>query len=545
LEKRTILALLLIIVIFYISNEYVWKPKQQTLQQKELSSHAEQLESFASTENLQTRNESLQTFLPFETNTATLIENDISLENEFIKITFSNAGAAIIGVELKQFFSMDQESHVNLIRGNIGLQTTLLEPNGNRVDLKDVVFSYSHYSGWVEFSIQNEQLSLRKTYKLVDSYQLDYTYEVQYNTSFAGYRIGFENGIADTEKFVKDKRNDYRIYAQIENQLSNKALAKLKEPVMISGKIDWIAIRSKYFLMAIIPGDLIFPEKAHLFSTSGQESPAFWLEVNTPHTTFTHQYRLFMGPLSEKELNKFGIGLDNTIQMGPGILRWMSKLFQAFFIMLYKLIPQWGLCIIIFSFVMKLLLYPLTHKSFEAGMKMQEVQPKLKVVQEKYKHDPRLMNKEVQKLYKEHGVSPLGGCLPLLLQFPIFIALMPIIRNAIELRQAEFLWMNDLSEPDPYVILPIIMAVFMFIQHIMMQPKKQNIEDMDDKQKAAMQSQKMMGYIMPVVMFFLFKSFPAGLVIYWTTFNIFSLVQQYFIRKKFGVPQTIPINSKK
>ena len=111
---------------------------------------------------------------------------------------------------------------------------------------------------------------------------------------------------------------------------------------------------------------------------------------------------------------------------------------------------------------------------------------------------------------------------------------MPIFRNAIELRQAEFLWMSDLSEPDPYLILPIIMAVFMFIQQILMRPKKQNEDEMDDKQKAAMQSQKMMGYIMPVVMFFLFKSFPAGLVMYWTSFNIFSLFQQYYIRKKFS-----------
>jgi YidC/Oxa1 family membrane protein insertase len=183
--------------------------------------------------------------------------------------------------------------------------------------------------------------------------------------------------------------------------------------------------------------------------------------------------------------------------------------------------------------VLKLVLYPLTHKSFESTTKMQKIQPLLKEVQAKYKHDPKTLNIEMKKLYKEHGVNPMGGCLPMLLQMPVFFALYPILRYSIDLRQASFLWLPDLSEPDPYLILPIAMAIFMFVQQKLMAPSKQSLEEMDEKQKAAMQSQKMMMYVMPVMMFFLFRSFPSGLVLYWTLFNVMSSVQQYFIKKSF------------
>jgi YidC/Oxa1 family membrane protein insertase len=542
LEKRTIIALILIIVIFYISSEFIWKPKQQAIQQESqaLQEQTEHLEQEVMTPLQETVSIAEPDFV-IEKDIA--IDDNIILKNELMKITFSNQGASIREVELSDYLDKNKEKQVNLIRENAtALHTVLFDQSGQSFDLSSMPFTYQIFDKSVEFTFQNQDISIRKMYRITDSYNIDFTFEVDHPSSFSAYKIGFADGIADTETFLKDKKNDYRIYAQIENQITNKTLNKLKEPVTVEGKIDWLAVRSKYFLLALIPGDLVYPEKATFFSTDNLESPAFFTNVDIAKNSISHQYHLYMGPLVEKELEKFGIGLDNTIQMGPGILRWLSKLFQAFFNLLFRFIPQWGVCIIIFSFFMKLILYPLTHKSFESSMKMQEVQPKMKAVQEKYKHDPRLMNKEVQKLYKEHGVNPMSGCLPMLPQLPIFIALMPIFRNAIDLRQAEFLWMTDLSEPDPYLILPIIMAVFMFVQQFLMRPPQQNMDEMDDKQKAALQSQKMMGYIMPIVMFFLFKSFPAGLVIYWTTFNIFSLFQQYYIRKKFGSYQPIQKN---
>ncbi|RLC49366.1 MAG: hypothetical protein DRZ79_06115, partial [Candidatus Cloacimonadota bacterium] len=211
----------------------------------------------------------------------------------------------------------------------------------------------------------------------------------------------------------------------------------------------------------------------------------------------------------------------------------LSNLFNFIFKILYKVVPNYGIVILLFALFLKLILYPLTHKSFESSTKMQKIQPLMKEIQTKYRQNPRQMQIELKKLYKEHGVSPLGGCLPMLLQMPIFFAIYPVIRYSIALRQTNFLWLPDLSEPDPFYILPIIMAIFMFVQQYLMSPSKQAMEEMDEKQRATMQSQKMMMYVMPIIMFFIFKSLSSGLVLYWTVFSVLSSVQQYFIKKKF------------
>ena len=155
----------------------------------------------------------------------------------------------------------------------------------------------------------------------------------------------------------------------------------------------------------------------------------------------------------------------------------------------------------------------------------------MREIQQQYKHDPQKMNQELQKLYKEHKINPLGGCLPLLLQMPIFFALYPVLRSSIDLRQAEFFgWITDLSEPDKFWVLPILMGISMFLQQKMTQvtPSPEDLKKMDEKQQAQIQSQKMMMYIMPIFMFFIFKSLPSGLVLYWMVFNVFQIAQQLY-----------------
>jgi YidC/Oxa1 family membrane protein insertase len=186
----------------------------------------------------------------------------------------------------------------------------------------------------------------------------------------------------------------------------------------------------------------------------------------------------------------------------------------------------------IFALILKVVLSPLTKKSLTSGRKMQKIQPLMREIQQKYKNDLKTQQIELQKLYKEHDVSPLGGCLPLLLQMPIFFALYPVLHASIEFRQASFVgWLNDLSAPDQYWILPIMMGIFVFIQQKMMQAK-QDLSQMDEKQAAMVQSTKMMAYVMPPFLVFIFSGLPSGLVLYWTTFNIFSIIQQYYLNKK-------------
>jgi YidC/Oxa1 family membrane protein insertase len=204
-----------------------------------------------------------------------------------------------------------------------------------------------------------------------------------------------------------------------------------------------------------------------------------------------------------------------------------------------RFIPNYGVIIIILSVLTKVIFYRLTHKSFKAMKDMQRIQPKLKEIQEKYKGDRDRQNKEVMKLYKEAGVSPLSGCLPLVLQMPVFIALYNCLSNTIELRGAPFVgWINDLSVPDTlfswkatlpvigseFHLLPILMGGAMFYQ------SKLGGSPTGDAAPAA--QSKMMMYLMPIIFTIFFYGMPSGLVLYWLVNNILTIAQQYYAQKE-------------
>ena len=205
----------------------------------------------------------------------------------------------------------------------------------------------------------------------------------------------------------------------------------------------------------------------------------------------------------------------------------------------YNFIPNYGIVIIIFSVLVKIVVYPLTKKSYKSMKEMSRVQPLLAELKEKYKGDPQRLNKETMKLYKEHGINPLGGCLPMLLQLPLLAALFIVFRSTIQLRGATFIpgWIDDLSRADTiftlpfslpmygdqFNILPILMAGSMIFQ------SKMTMQD--PKQKA-------MVYIMPIFMLLIFNQFPSGLNLYYTMFNVLTIIQQKFIDNK--GPQTVP-----
>lgn len=534
MEKKTILALLLILAVFWISSELLWKNKQQTpVQPPSVQKPAEQTAETIPEETI----EPIQTKPEFssipETEIISDIEinNNIVLEDELMKIVFSNRGGVIIKIELKDYLLSDKTTLVNLIpEEQTAFNIALQSQTGNIQNLANTVFQYEKFENSVSFFIQTQKEKIEKKYTLLENYQLDFEIKVESTEELASYTVSLDSGIADTEEYLKMKKRDYKVVSQMDNSIVKYTLAKLKEKKEISGKIDWAAIRSKYFVMGIIPNELIDLNK--LFAFQSNDSPAIKLSIDVNRFNFSHQYKLYLGPLINKYLTVWKNGFTK-VQEGQGFLKPISDIFVWFLQTLDKVIPNYGINIILFSLVLKIILYPLTHKSFESSTKMQKIQPLMREVQTKYKSDPKTMQAELKKLYKEHGVSPLGGCLPMLLQMPVFFALYPILRYSIELRQTPFLWLPDLSEPDPYIILPIIMAVFMFIQQKLMTPSRQALEEMDDKQKAQMQSQKMMMYGMPIMMFFLFKSFPSGLVLYWTVFNIMSIFQQRIIKKKF------------
>jgi YidC/Oxa1 family membrane protein insertase len=185
----------------------------------------------------------------------------------------------------------------------------------------------------------------------------------------------------------------------------------------------------------------------------------------------------------------------------------------------YGYIPNFGIGIIIITVILKILFFPLTHKSYKSMKDMSKLQPKMVALKEKFRNDKDGLNKAVMELYREHKVNPLGGCLPMIVQIPVFFALYKALMFSIELRHAPFmLWITDLSDKDPYYITPLLMGVTMFIQ------QKMSPSNMDEMQQKIMLA-------LPVVFTFMFLTFPSGLVLYWLVNNILTIGQQLYINK--------------
>ena len=220
------------------------------------------------------------------------------------------------------------------------------------------------------------------------------------------------------------------------------------------------------------------------------------------------------------------------MSLGVAPIRFISRAVLFSLVALYEVIPNYGIVLIIFSVIVKLLVYPLTKKSYQSMKAMQVLQPEVLSLREKYKSDPQKLNQATMKLYKERGVNPLGGCLPMLLQMPLLFALFIVFRSTIELRGAPFvLWITDLSQPDALIplpfslplygdqisLLPLLMGASMFVQ------QKMTTSPVNPQQK-------MMTQFMSIFFVILFNQFPSGLNLYYTLFNIFTIIQQkYFV----------------
>ncbi|MEW5831321.1 MAG: membrane protein insertase YidC [Campylobacterota bacterium] len=244
-------------------------------------------------------------------------------------------------------------------------------------------------------------------------------------------------------------------------------------------------------------------------------NPVTYLE-GTPNFAFNG----YIGPKEYKTLHSIDPVLVNAIEFG-----WFTFVATPIFkvlMWLHGIFGNWGWAIIALTIIIRIFLYPLTHKGMVSMQKIKEIAPKIKEVQEKYKGDPARMNAAVMEMYKKHGANPLGGCLPLLLQIPVFFAIYRVLLNAVELQGAPWmLWVTDLSRMDPYFILPILMGATMYYQ------QKITPSNFTDP------LQEKIFKFLPIIFTFFFFTFPAGLVLYWFVNNIFSIAQQYLVNKQF------------
>ena len=316
------------------------------------------------------------------------------------------------------------------------------------------------------------------------------------------------------------------------------------EPMTRTGDVDWVAVKNKFFIAALIPesgavGAQLEGVQIGEVDTDGF-AQSYTARVEMPRLAAggADAFTLYLGPLEIRRLAAYG--LYDTVDFG--FIGFMTRpiaryLVAPTFAFLSTFTASYGLVIIVFALLVKLLLWPLTAASYRSAAKMRELQPELVKVKETYGDDPQKQQAAMMKVYKEAGVNPLGGCLPMLLQYPILITMWTFFQNTLVLRGESFLWAADLSAPDPVVPLPfavpfvgdylagftMLMAASMVISMKL---------SMASSTGAAGAQQKVLMYMMPVVFFFFFNRFPSGLSLYYLAFNLFSIVQQRLVNKQ-------------
>jgi len=326
--------------------------------------------------------------------------------------------------------------------------------------------------------------------------------------------------------------------ALVDKSLETIEVGDIAKKNLLTGKIIWVALQSRYFMTSLIPlqeqnASLRLSVLSDHVVEAQYDSPE---QVFAPNSRQSFEYLLFFGPKSMNAVKPAGHQLDRALDFGTFDILAKPCLWLLNFI--HGVIPNYGVAIIIITILTKIILWPLGTKSYKSMSQMKKLQPLIQEIREKYKNDRKKMNEEVMRLHKTYSINPVGGCLPMILQIPVFFALYRMLDQAIELRHAPFLWwINDLSAPDrlfhfdfsipfmepPYGIpvLTLVMGATMFWQQKMSPP-------------AGDPTQAKMMLMMPVVFTFIFINFSAGLVLYWLVNNVLSIAQQSYIQKKYA-----------
>jgi YidC/Oxa1 family membrane protein insertase len=475
----------------------------------------------------------------------------ITVDTPLYQARISENGAVFFSFLLKNYRESVQKGapFKQILTNNEALGVGRLGFTGKSVaGLDQAVFSADLASDRLE--VTDSPRNLTFSWRSQDGILIEKTYKFEPSSYAVGMNVAIKNGSgrAIQDRFfvalnskAPDVKQRYAFAgpsAYINNKLEEIKIKKIKEKNTFDGQIKWVALQSRYFISGIVPAQsedasMRLDLKSDEFVTAQYVQSEKMIQ---PGTQDTFEYQLFMGPKSMQELKKVGHDLNKLIDFGwfdfiakPCV--WLMNLF-------YSVIPNYGVAIIILTMLVKLLLWPLGQKSYKSMSEMKKLQPLMKEIREKYKDDKQRMNQEVMGLYRTYKINPLGGCLPMVVQLPVFFALYRMLYEAIELRHAPFfLWINDLSAPDrlfrfnftvpfmepPYGIpvLTIIMGASMLLQQKMSPP-------MGDATQA-----KMMMF-MPIVFTVIFINFSSGLVLYWLVNNIISIAQQYFTQKKYA-----------
>jgi YidC/Oxa1 family membrane protein insertase len=503
-----------------------------------------------------------------------LSERLITIETDLVTVVLSNAGGDIISWQLNNH--QDGEEPLEMIlSGNTQAHAFTITfdsienvlngkgqpPVSDYFNVSEPVSDYS-VEFYQDFVIPGAGGAEGSSFRLIKRYEFkpgEYMFELTvtlngshslrgFNFNGAAYTIAFGPQIGP--QFEKlDQRTEFRQYLTY-----NKNKAKQEKLNVVNIDMPpWAAIAGKYFALIAVP---FAPQYKVAFSGQAEEglpaaSRMYISRADWNSSRLDDRYLFYLGPKNTDELNKYYNGKNSFNLHGQQLAEAaktrsflsippLEKALKWLLLMFYKIIPNYGVAIILLTLLVKIIFFPLTKKSSEATKRIQTLSPKIKELQEKYKANPQKMNAEMAELYKKEGYNPLSGCLPMLLQIPIFFAMYNLFNNHFDLRGAMFIpgWIPDLSVPEAIWVFPngfklpllgwtaLRLLPFIYVGSQLLYGKVTQTPD----QQGNMQM-KMMLYVMPIVFFFILYDVPSGLLIYWIFSNLLTMVQQVAINK--------------
>jgi YidC/Oxa1 family membrane protein insertase len=475
-------------------------------------------------------------------------EDTVEVRSELYRYRFSTRGGRLIEATFAEYRSMRPEERsapAQIIAPGSQFQALGLLLGNDTIRMRDLAFRPS--SQRVEVGTGATTLSWTAARDSALGVELQYTFTP------ADYRIAVEGRVSglgatgatllvamgpgprNTESdSVEHSRELAVVTKNIRSELTSFAELDPGVAQTLPGPFDWVAVKNKYFVTAVIAADTAGRTTGRL---SGVQLTATDRQHRTPEAADVwaslglsadgrFKYSLYVGPMEYPRLRSIGHGFDD---INPYGWAWLRPVIRPVAVgarwllvaMHEKAGIAYGLGLVIFGVLIRLVLWPLNQKAMRASMAMQAIQPVLKEIQEKYQSDPQRLQQEMFKVYKENKVNPFSGCWPLLLPWPVMIALFFVFQNSIELRGQSFLWIPDLSRPDPIYVIPVLMAVSMYgvtkIGQLGLPPNPQ---------------MKMMLYLMPAMMLVLFLNFASGLNLYYAVQNIASIPQQWMVAQE-------------
>jgi YidC/Oxa1 family membrane protein insertase len=483
-------------------------------------------------------------------------EQLVRVENDLFRATLSSKGATLKSLVLKKHLDNNRKPFDLISNSKNGaLSLLFLTKEGKKIDTRDLYFrgvtldTLRSITGKESYAVRYHldvapQQGIDITYLFGgNSYKVDYDVKLTgFGNALAGneYQLQWDGGLAYSEKNRQDESQSAIATAYLGGSVVKLAASKENQAYREeqSGEAKWVAVRNKYFVAALMPQgrtEGIFMDGKRKPGDFADYVVALKMGVPAAGTVVDNRFSIYMGPLDYNIVKAQKADLEKIMDFGWD---WLTRPFAEYIILpvfswLNTFIGNYGLIIIIFALLIKLVTYPLSMASTKSMKKMSALQPALKELQEKYKDNPAKLQGELGRIYKEAGVNPLGGCLPVLLQMPLLYAMFYVFRSSIQLRQQGLLWVKDLSIPDSILdfgfsipmygdhiaVFPILMAVTVFVQQ-KITPTAQTNEQM-----------KVMVYMFPAMMLLFFNNMPAGLGLYYLMFNVFSVAQQFYINK--------------